>query len=47
MNQEEAKKKTKRKGNLYKTMTLSIVYLKLVRQSLDQDKAHFYFGHRK
>jgi hypothetical protein len=45
MNQEEAKKKAGRKGNYYKTMTLSTVCLKLARHPLDQDKAHFYFGH--
>jgi hypothetical protein len=47
MNQEEAKKKTGRKGNLYKNMTLSTVCLKLAHQPFDQDKLSFYFGHGK
>jgi hypothetical protein len=47
MNQKEAKRKTGRKGNLYKNMTLSTVCLKLAHQSFDQDKLYFYFGHGK
>jgi hypothetical protein len=47
MNQEEAKKKPERKGNLYKNRTLSTVCLKLAHQPVDQDKLSFYFGHGK